>query len=74
MTKVVKVEYLDDKASKYRFRLNCKHLWLKKRKTVTKTVSSNGIGYEAAKNKFLDSVKIPRNYRATSLSGTIIID
>ena len=59
---------------KYRFRLYCKHQWLrKKRKTITKTVSGNGIDYDTAKNQFLDSVKIPRNYKATTLSGTIII-
>ena len=72
--KVVNLEYSEEYVRRYTFRLNCKHLWLRKKyKTVRKTVSGNGIDYETAKKQFLDSVKAPRNYRAVSVSGTVII-
>ena len=57
---------------RYVFRLSLKHSWLKKRKSIQKTVSGNGIRYEEAAKMFLETVKIPRNYYANSLHTTII--
>ena len=69
----IDVEKSEEYRRRYIFRLSLKHNWLKKRKSIQKTVSGNGIGDEEAAKMFLETAKIPRNYHITGLSQTIRI-